>query len=294
MIIAPIKALGTIWHIEVFDTDFDQGLLHEACSKWLAQYELQYSRFVSDSWISVLNRDRVILNPDPQLVDLLQLSLEYYQKTAGVFNIAIGEKIVNAGYNQEYSFVAGDEQSMVPVLPDILSVTDQKIEMADGQLDLGGIGKGYAIDALSTYLTTEYDQPFHLINGGGDMYGTSDQGEPIQIHLSHPTDKTLSIGTTEICNNGFASSSPFLRKWHDPNTGKEENHLLTTNTHATYVVAPTAVAADVWATTLAVKLDVFVPQAIKSLAVSKDGSIKKSHAVFNLHTRQSVDQLISK
>jgi len=283
MIIAPIKALGTIWHIEVFDTDFDQRLLHEACSKWLAQYELRYSRFLIDSWISVLNRDRVILTPDPQLVDLLQLSLEYYQKTDGVFNIAIGEKIANAGYDTEYSFVASDDTSIAPVLPDILSITGQKIEVLDGQLDLGGIGKGYAIDTLSAYLTNKHDLPFHLINGGGDMYGTSDQGSPIQIHLSHPTDKTVSIGTTEIHNNGFASSSPFLRKWHDPNTGKEQNHLLTINTHATYVVAPTAVAADVWATTLAVNLDLSVPQDIKSLAVSKGGSIKKSNPVFNLH-----------
>lgn len=269
MLLPKIEALGTHWYIELFEDCTDETVLRNAIIDWLEEYESRYSRFRPNSWLSVLNRDGEFLNPDPQFVELLELSLDYYQKTDGVFNIAVGEKLINAGYDATYSFTDSEQEVVVPKLPDILSVTDDKITLSAGRLDLGGIGKGYAIDVLADFLKTEHNLSYFLINGGGDMYATSDNGKPVTIALGHPYDKSLGIGNLELRDAGFAASSPYIRSWTDPKTGNVQNHLLTTEKLSTYVVSQNAVEADVWATTLCLNQFVDKPDDVSALILDQ-------------------------
>lgn len=284
MLLPKIEALGTYWHIELFEECGDKMLLHNSIVDWLEKYESRYSRFRTDSWLSKLNRDSEFENPDPQFVDILKLSFSYYEKTRGVFNIAIGEKLSNAGYDADYSFTAKGHGASVPVLPEVLSVTDEKITLVKGQLDLGGIGKGYAIDTLANYLQTEHKLSYFLINGGGDMYATSDHGKSIKIELAHPYDKSLSIGNLELLHSGFASSSPNLRAWPDSKTGIMQNHLLTTQQKTSYVVSSSATEADVWATTLCINQAVQSPEYVHALVLDKT-SIDLHDKIFNVYSK---------
>lgn len=284
MILSPIKALGTVWHIELFEACDDQTVLRNGIVDWLEEFESRYSRFRADSWLSRLNQDGVFHNPNQQFVDLLQLSLQYYEKTNGVFNVAIGEKLVHAGYDSTYSFTSSEQESVIPVLPEVLSVTGEKITLSRGRLDLGGIGKGYAIDALAEYLKTKYDLSYFLINGGGDMYATSDNEQPIKIELAHPYDKSLSIGNLELLHSGFASSSPNLRAWPDSKKGIMQNHLLTTQQKTSYVVSASATEADVWATTLCINQAVQSPEYVHALVLDKT-SIDLHDKIFNVYSK---------
>jgi len=284
MILPPIKALGTMWHIEVFDAVCNQEKLHTDCTKWLCEYEARYSRFLAHSWLSTLNKEKAFHSPDQQFIDLLQQSLEYYEKTNGIFNIAIGEKLVNAGYDATYSFTSGKQEIVVPELPKVLTVTNKKITLSGGQLDLGGIGKGYAIDALANYLQAEHGLSYFLINGGGDMYATSDNEQPIKIELAHPHDNTLSIGNLELHNSGFASSSPNLRAWLDSKTGVTQNHLLTAGQKTSYIVSSSATEADVWATTLCLDQAVQLPKHVRALVLDKT-TINLHDRIFNVYSK---------
>ena len=287
MNLKPIEALGTVWHLEIFEMVPDTKSLHVDIVAWLEEFESKYSRFRSDSWLSILNQTEVFHNPDPQFVDLLQLSLQFYEKTNGVFNVAIGEKLVHAGYDATYSFTSGKQEVVVPELPNVLTVTDQKITLLDGQLDVGGIGKGYAIDALGKYLQIKHGLSYFLINGGGDMYATSDNGQPIKIELAHPHDNTLSIGNLELHNSGFASSSPNLRAWPDSKTETTQNHLLTKNHNTSYVAAPSATEADVWATTLCIDQTVQWPKHVHVLVLDKT-AINLHDRVFNVYSKSKM------
>mgnify|MGYP001341093962 CR=1 FL=1 len=280
MTLPPIKALGTVWHIELFETCRDHSALRNSIVDWLEVFESRYSRFRSDSWLSTLNQNGVFINPNHQFVDLLTQAREYYSATEGVFNIAVGEQLTQSGYDADYSFTAATKISSVPDLPDILDVKRDTILLKSGSLDLGGIGKGYAIDKLADFLKEEHGLRFFLINGGGDMYATSDNDKPITITLAHPDDQSLAIGTLDLQNVGFAASSPRLRTWRDPQTGSVYNHLLTKNNIASYVVAPTTTAADVWATVSCLNQDVQVPPNVHQLLIDRLGQIAKDTFVY--------------
>tara|TARA_B100000745_G_scaffold199280_1_gene131434 strand:- start:1856 stop:2734 length:879 start_codon:yes stop_codon:yes gene_type:complete len=275
MTLSPIKALGTVWHIELFEACDDQAALRKGIVEWLEEFESRYSRFRPDSWLSRLNQDGVFHNPNQQFVDLLNQALDYYYATGGVFNVAVGERLTKSGYDADYTFTATDELPTVPTLSEVLDISAAKISLQSGSLDLGGIGKGYAIDKLAAYLQQEHGLSFFLINGGGDIYATSDRNKPITITLAHPDDRSLAIGTAGLKHAGFAASSPRLRAWPDRNTGESYNHLLTKHNVASYVVAPTATEADVWATVSCLNQTIKPPPEILQLLIDESGQILK-------------------
>tara|TARA_B100000745_G_scaffold292321_1_gene233052 strand:+ start:1299 stop:2177 length:879 start_codon:yes stop_codon:yes gene_type:complete len=292
MILQPIEALGTIWHIEFFEEVTDDETIRKDIARWLAEFESRYSRFRSDSWLSILNRTGEYIAPHPQFVDLLTCALEYYHTTEGVFNVAVGEQLTKSGYDAAYSFTAAAELPPVPALPEVLVITADKISLQSGLLDLGGIGKGYAIDKLAEYLQREWGLHFFLINGGGDIYATSDHNKPVTITLAHPDDRNMAIGTVDLTNTGFAVSSPQLRRWNDPQTGKSHNHLLTKHTVTSYVVAPNTAAADVWATVSCLNQIIEPPQEIHQLLINESGQILKDtfvqladHTSYNIYKK---------
>lgn len=275
MNLQPIEALGTIWYIELFETCSDETALRNSIVDWLEEFESRYSRFRSDSWLSVLNRTGEFKNPDRQFVDLLTQALEYYDVTEGVFNIAVGEQLTRSGYNANYTFTATNELPPIPALPEILEITANKILLKSGSLDLGGIGKGYAIDKLADFLREKHNLQYFLINGGGDIYVTSDKEKPVIIMLAHPDDRNLAIGTVSLKEAGFAASSPRLRAWRDPVTTKSHNHLLTKHNVASYVVASTTTEADVWATVSCLNQIVDPPANVHQLLIGESGHIVK-------------------
>lgn len=283
-VLGPWEALGTHWYLEFFET-VDKAQVLKETQTLLSEFEKNYSRFLSDSLVSRLNREREIVDPPVEFVELLQISLDYYRKTDGVFNIAVGEKMVASGYDDNYSFTAkkNTEKSQTLLqLTGVMSVIEELVSLKDGQIDLGGIGKGYVIDKLANHLKTKLGLSYFLINGGGDIYASSDQGNPVEIGLAHPTDRTKVIGKVNLINQGFAASSPYVRTWKDRDSGKEYNHLHTNNQVASYTVAPTATEADVWATTLAIKPDLLTSAQIYKLLI-KDSKVLFRDQLFQLN-----------
>ena len=257
IVLPAITALGTTWYVELFDdiTTEKADETHRLVSFFLANFEQTYSRFIPNSTLSKLNAERQLTTSDAVTIKLLQLGQQYYDDTNGVFNILLGEHLIARGYDSTYSFTPTTPPTEIPSPITDLIITDTSITLKKGQLDLGGYGKGFLIDQLTSYLITLNLKHF-LINGGGDMYGTSDHGQPIVIYLEHPTEPGTYIGTTILFNQGFAASSTHKRRWNVD--GKTYSHIVDT-THnqentpdnaGTYIKAKNATTADVWATTL--------------------------------------------
>ncbi len=270
------EAIGTHWWIEIFDDISDTEL--EATKGRLelvsSSFNIEYSRFRNDSYIGILNRERRLKNPTKECYEILAYGKQLYLRSNNSFNLLTGHILEARGYDSSYSFSASEdlaEQKICNPLTD-LTLTESEIVLTCGNIDLGGYGKGWLIDKLADNLKLHSIKHF-LINGGGDMYATSDVGgEAITIYLEHPTEAETYLMETTLANQGFAASSPFKRQWK---SGKKTyDHVVAmgdTPQVATFVKADTATDADAFATVAMLWPEANLPTLaeIESLAIAR-------------------------
>lgn len=248
-ILPKIEALGTVWWIEIFE-DSNQVIFNDLVA-FIKNYEERYSRFIATSLVSKLNNEKRLENPDQDFIEILKYGQNLYVKTEGLFNFLLGEVLEKTGYDSKYSFKLDNSPTEETNPLNDLIITNDLITLKKGRIDLGGFGKGYLIDLLAQKLKDEYHLKYFLINGGGDIYATSDNERPIVIYLEHPTEVNTYIETTTLLNQGFAASSPHKRKWkigdktYSHIVGNKEEIIL----DGTFIKAKTACEADAFATT---------------------------------------------
>jgi thiamine biosynthesis lipoprotein len=256
-ILPTIKGLGTSWWIEVFDelSAENAQIIFDDLSVFISNFDNNYSRFKPESIVSNLNSTRKLLKPTQETIDILNYGLMLYHDTNQVFNFLIGETMEAHGYDAKYSFTPQDSSVTTPDPAEALRISPERIVLSLGHIDIGGYGKGYLIDLIAQRLKDLCQLQYFLINGGGDMFGTSDFGKPITVYLEHPTKGDTYIEQTTLLNEGFAASSTQKRRWES--AGKVYTHIVDTKTGESslnslgiFVKAPTAALADAWATTL--------------------------------------------
>lgn len=264
----PIEKLGTVWWFEFFDLknenkeDVEKKLLEV-----MEKFENDYSRFRDISFVSLLNKKKKIENPSSEMQTIIKQSLDFFDLTDGVFNICVGDYLEMIGYDKDYNF--GKKIEKLPEVPDpknVLSVSSEEIKIeGDYKIDFGGIGKGFLIDKLADVLKNEFGLNEFLINGGGDIYATEistgTEKKGIEISLKDPNSDGF-IGKVTLQNQGFAASSPNLRSWKGSD-GKTYSHIVgSEKPQNTFIVAPSATEADVWATSLSIKPDLELPEGV--------------------------------
>jgi thiamine biosynthesis lipoprotein len=116
-----------------------------------------------------------------------------------------------------------------------------------GGIDLGGIGKGWAVDRLATMLGNPC-----LVNGGGDVYaaGRPPDAPAWYVGVEDPFAPSHDLAVLAIEDRGVATSSRLRRRWSDghglqhhlidPSTGRPSDSDAVQVT----VVAPTTLLAD--------------------------------------------------
>lgn len=124
------------------------------------------------------------------------------------------------------------------------------------RLELGGIGKGYAVDRAATTLE-EAGIADYLINAGGDIrvLGRPETGRPWRVGLRHPRDPDALLARVEMESGAVATSGDYERfvEWD----GVRYPHIVSPRTgrpvlgiQSATVLAETAEEADVLATYL--------------------------------------------
>lgn len=253
-IIKDIQGLGTTWSFEFFG-EIDQLHIQAYLQKRIQYFNDQYSRFLDSSLLSQLNKSQKLDNPPVEFFDMLELAFEYYKVSGGVFNIATEQIQVANGYDKDYSFTPKNPAHKNNCsLLEILEFDSKSIVLKkEACLDLGGVGKGYLIDKLAEELRSKFGLQYFVINGGGDIYATSNQGEPISFCLEHPQKPGLYIGKILLENQGLCASSPFKRRWKD-NQGEEVSHIINPHSadekvsRSSFVISDKCVDADILAT----------------------------------------------
>jgi FAD:protein FMN transferase len=129
--------------------------------------EARFSRFRPDSLLSRLNAGETV--SDELLARVCRHALQAFEFTGGLFNPMVLPALRAAGYDRTFEDVSGGNPQAQPV-PDpreALVLEGDSVSLRHGQLDLGGIVKGWTVDLAVEAIVASYPNLF--VNAGGDL-----------------------------------------------------------------------------------------------------------------------------
>lgn len=221
--------------------------------------ERKFSRYRDDNIIHRINTAAgEPIDVDAETALLLDFANICYQLSDGMFDVTSGK------FREVWQFDGSDR------LPDASAVSallenvgwhnvawhPPQLRLKPGmEIDLGGIGKEYAVDRCYELLLEETDLPF-LLNFGGDLRvsGVHRNGEPWHVGVENPNMQQVASTAIRLYRGAIATSGDsrrFLLKH-----GKRYSHILNPKTgwpvtdapRSVTVAAPTATEAGMLAT----------------------------------------------
>ncbi len=188
------EAIGTHWTIDAPDE------LKEIILKRIAAFDLLYSRFRDDSWVTKLSLEAGTYDLPADAEPMFSLYRDLYKITDGYVTPLIGQVLVDAGYDKDYSFKQIKPLTQPPVWDDVIEYAPPKIIMKKpALLDVGALGKGYLVDIIGSVLEKEGIKDY-CIDAGGDILHKNEKGDSIRIGLEHPEDFKKVIGVFNLKN----------------------------------------------------------------------------------------------
>jgi thiamine biosynthesis lipoprotein len=305
----PVKktqpALGTVVEIMVADEDKSQRNINAAIGKAFSEIkriEGLISKFDFQSDISWINA-RGCVEPakvNPETINLIENSIKFSQLTDGAFDITArplielwgfegtpGENMPTALELAETLEKVGYKNIKLNRQENVVSLT--RPEMS---LDLGAIGKGYAVDRAAAVLRQEGIKSA-LVNAGGDIYclGRRSKTEKWEIAVRHPRKKEGVLALLELEDQAVATSGDYEKYFMIK--GKRYSHIIDPRTGypcastpaGVTVLADSCFAADALATSILVLGGIkgieLVNHIEKTEAVAVDVDKGKSNIFFS-------------
>jgi len=194
------------------------------------------SRFDETAEVYQLNQDGYMEVPSPELLELIEMSVDYYELTGGAFDITCVPLLDLWSYDPsaEKQFweldaatrqVAIDE-AMNTVGSDKIMVAEDRISFQEEgmKITLDGIAKGFAVDEALKVIKGMGIR-YALVDAGGDIatLGSKPRGELWSIDLVNPDDTSQSLATFRIHDKSVATSGNYER-YFDPE--KKAGHIM--------------------------------------------------------------------
>ena len=189
------QAMATVFEIFI-DHDDAQYAQQAAMEAWreLDRLELELSRFIENSDISRINnlRQDQSIQIGMDTYECLKRCAHLTTATNGAFDVLIGYLMKNGGTGDAESSIDQSMDSSKQNMGLVLSLDEVNFRVTllsnSISIDLGGFGKGYAIDRMAELLR-EWEIPSALIHGGASSVlalaaPSGETGWPIT--LSHP------------------------------------------------------------------------------------------------------------
>jgi thiamine biosynthesis lipoprotein len=201
---------------------------------------------------------------EQNLFDLLHFSATLTNETAGAFDIATGALIKAWGFFKREGRVPSPSElaharACSGMRHVVLNAEPRTVKYRRSglEINLGGIGKGHALDLAADLLRSKWGVASALLHGGGSSaraVGTppgQPRGWPVSVRHPWADDRTL--GTVWLRDEGFGTSAATFQYFEY--NGRKLGHLLdprtgwpAAGTASASVVAPTAAAADALST----------------------------------------------
>jgi thiamine biosynthesis lipoprotein len=243
-------SMGTMFDLIVYHASrADAERAIEKAMEEIVRLDQVMSHYKADSNLSALHREggRGFVAVDPSLYDVLQESLSFSRLSGGVFDVTIAPVL----RKWKEAHAAGREPSAAELSDARRCVGYEKIEVSPPdrvrfragcvEIDLGGIGKGYAVDRAIAILKAEGIQ-HALVNAGGSSITAigappGRQGWPV----------TVGARTVLLLRDRSLSTSQQNGEILDPRTGSPATVTMTVS-----VVTRSGTAADALSTTLVI------------------------------------------
>jgi len=221
------------------------------------------SLYREESELSRLNRSpaRHAIPVTQALFTVIEAAIKYAELTSGAFDITVAPAVRAWGFmSGEWRVPTPEElerlRSIVGYRLIRLDRARRSVELAcEGvEIDLGGIAKGYAIDAAREALE-EAGLRDGMIDAGGDIYvmGGQPGQETWNVGIRHPVDESRLLTVLRVTNRAVATSGNAARSF--VRDGTLYGHILdprtllpTRGTLSVTVIAPSAMMADALAT----------------------------------------------
>ena len=171
---------------------------------------------------------------DSHTIDVVKMGIEAGERSDGAFDITIGKVTDLWDFHGENPSVP--EQSKIKeALEDVnykqIRIDGNTITMEnpEGEINLGGIGKGYIADRAADFLK-EKGVTSGIVNFGGNIVVIGDkQGDPFKIGVELPySDRSEIAGYVETKNATLVTSGIYERYFEQG--GKQYHHIIDVNT----------------------------------------------------------------
>ena len=214
----------------------------------------------------------------PEVFALLECCIELGEQTRGAFDITLAPLMRCWRFINDTGAVPAEEdlktaraQCGWPQLQ--LNPEDTTVRLATegAMLDLGSIGKGYALEQAAALLLENEFEHF-LIHGGTSTVcarGTQADGAPWRIAVEHPDADQPPLGIVDLADESLSVSGIGGKSFIDEH-GVEQGHVIDPRTgrpaqsaRVAAVVCDSATVSDAWATALLVEPGLTLPEGLR-------------------------------
>jgi thiamine biosynthesis lipoprotein len=260
-----------------FDATLSVRLLFE-------QQEAKFSRFRASSLLGELNRGGPVA--DAHFAAACRMAVEAFEMTGGIFNPMVLPALREAGYDRTFGDVAGGTPRRQAILDprDCLAFEEEIVQLRAGQLDLGGIVKGWSVDRAVELLRDRFAGVF--VNAGGDLRCTGHEegcrdGWLVEVEAPKGT-----VAWEGEWAAAMATSTVAKRRWTtadggvahhliDPRTGEPADAPFAQVTAR----GPLTWRAEVWAKSVLIGGETLAERAVTDgygvLAIAGDGRVRR-------------------
>jgi FAD:protein FMN transferase len=249
--------MGTRCYVELWADDPAKGNdAIDAVMAELRRIDNLMSHYKPESELSQINQyaNERPVHVDKELFDLIKLSTHFSQITEGAFDITYA----SVGYLYDYpQHVHPSEEQIRRALPAVnwrnMLLDEEhhtvRFEHPGMRIDLGGIGKGYAVDRGIDILKARGIER-GVVTAGGDSRIIGDRmGRPWLVAIRHPDNPNKVVTRIPLSDSAVSTSGDYERyfdeggvRYHhiiDPHTGHSASKVRSAT-----ILAPTATQTD--------------------------------------------------
>ena len=306
-------AMGTVFSVVAYGAS--STFLEEVVRQVFREIDRlndEMSHYKPVSELSAINREAFgqLVPVSPGLFKLLEDSLRYGDETFGAFDITIGPLMKSWGFFRGWGRLPSS-----PELTEVLKRIGYRHVKLDAvrrtvsfdkpgiELDLGAIGKGYAVDRATQILRAEGITQALISSGTSSIYalGSPPGKEGWEVSVCHPLDRRRTAFSLRLQNLSISVSGDYEKFFElggriyahiiDPNTGMPAEDMV-----MTAVISPSAAESDALSTSFfvgGVKLSRAYLDHHPDLTAIFYTPIRSRHTIEQIVLRSTVTKLLA-
>jgi len=263
--------MATSWSVQVADRVEDRDALRGSIQSSLDRIEALMSTYMPASQVSRFNASTSTdwMPVNRQTCDVVHLALDISEQSGGAFDITVAPLVNLWGFGPNGTITDRPSRERIDTVRERTGYRRLEADCTrpairkshpDLEIDLSGIAKGYAADAVAMLLERDSLNSF-LVEIGGEMRlkGSKPDGSPWRIGIEAPEREQRAVfDALALTDAGVATSGDYRNYLEidgryyshtiDPRTGNPVEHA----TAAVTVIAENAAFADAMATALLV------------------------------------------